>query len=351
MRQDHRLSFDMDPTAGECLPPGASEHAVRFYEEDGSLLDGVAQFMGSGLEAGGAGVVIATAEHVERTAERLGRRGIDLGALRDEGRYVALDARETMDRFLVGDLPDPRRFEEVVGGVLLRASSGATRSRVWAFGEMVALLWAEGKQEAALRLERLWNDLATRHSFSLLCAYPMSAFRGDADGRAFRDMCGEHRRVVPSEAFGSLASAEDRDRYVADLQQRAVALDRETSRRKTLEETLRRRDKELTEVLECMQDGVVDVDPDGRIRWGNRAFQELLGYEGRECGGLLVGEVLREPEAFVDVLGSLLRGEPFAPRALSLRTKEGGTVPARLHAGSLRTEGKSLHMRWFLRAT
>ena len=28
-----------------------------------------------------------------------------------------------------------------------------------AFGEMVALLWAEGNHAAAIRLEELWNDL------------------------------------------------------------------------------------------------------------------------------------------------------------------------------------------------
>jgi len=41
---------------------------------------------------------------------------------------------------------------------------------------MVALLWTQGKQEDALRLEELWNDLARTLPFSLLCAYPMAAF-------------------------------------------------------------------------------------------------------------------------------------------------------------------------------
>jgi PAS domain S-box-containing protein len=334
--------------AADGARPGMAEHVVQFYEDDGRLVDAAAHFVGNGLQFGGGGVLIATEDHRERTVDRLGQRGIDVRALRQEGRLVTLDAHETLDRILVGHMPDPARFAEVVGDVLTRATSGAEPPHAWAFGEMVAILWDEGKREAAVRLERLWNDLARRHSLSLLCAYPMSAFGGDPDTKSFHDMCCEHSRVVPSEAYGTLAGAE-RDLFVAQLQQKALTLDHEVARRRFLEDTLRRREKELTEILENMTDAVVDVDPDGRIRWGNRAFLDLLGYEGRECGGLLVAEVLGRPECFPDLLGSLLRGQSLAPLALDLRTKGGDTVEAFLQAASLRTEGKSLHVRWILR--
>ncbi len=47
------------------------------------------------------------------------------------------------------------------------------------FGEMVALLWADGQTGAAVDLEAMWNELASQYSFSLLCAYPASAVSGD----------------------------------------------------------------------------------------------------------------------------------------------------------------------------
>ena len=74
--------------------------------------------------------------------------------------------------------PDPARFAEVVGGLIerVRAASGSEARGVAAFGEMVALLWMEGKADAAIRIEELWNDLARTHAFSLRCAYPMSSF-------------------------------------------------------------------------------------------------------------------------------------------------------------------------------
>ena len=40
----------------------------------------------------------------------------------------------------------------------------------------MALLWAEGKSEAAIELEKLWNELAKTYSFSLHCAYPIQGF-------------------------------------------------------------------------------------------------------------------------------------------------------------------------------
>jgi len=60
---------------------------------------------------------------------------------------------------MVNGLVDETRFAEVIGDLLTRARNAAERegSRVAVFGEMVALLWAEGESQEALRLEQLWN--------------------------------------------------------------------------------------------------------------------------------------------------------------------------------------------------
>ncbi len=93
--------------------------------------------------------------------------------------------------------PDPQRFADVVGGMLARLGGGR---RVRAFGEMVALLWAEGNGRGAVRLEELWNELAERYCFSLYCAYPISGFRGEVHGQSFADICTKHHRVIPGES-------------------------------------------------------------------------------------------------------------------------------------------------------
>ena len=71
---------------------------------------------------------------------------------------------------------DDTRFKDIVGGVLtpFRARPVTTSRPIAVFGELVALLWAAGKPLEAIRVEQLWNDLAKVHSFSLLCAYPVT---------------------------------------------------------------------------------------------------------------------------------------------------------------------------------
>ena len=63
-------------------------------------------------------------------------------------------------------------------------------------GEMVAVLWAQKKYEAAIRLEELWNELASTSSFYLCCAYPANAFRDDLTLFPYTEICAQHSQVV-----------------------------------------------------------------------------------------------------------------------------------------------------------
>jgi len=145
---------------------------------------------------------------------------------------------------LIDGWPDAELFETVVGDVIARAAGG--HPRVHAFGEMVALLWADGKREATIRLEELWNALADRRSFSLLCGYPIAAFGGEGDGTLFLRVCGEHSEVAPAESYPALASPDERLRVVTHLQQKAQALETEMGQRKEAEAA---RQKTLRELM------------------------------------------------------------------------------------------------------
>lgn len=147
-----------------------AEHTVQFYDRPATLAHRVADFAAAGMNRGEAAIVIATAEHRMATEGRLVALGIDLGAAAAEGRYLPLDAAQTLERVLVDGRPDAARFDAVVGGVV-RTALGA-RPGVRAFGEMVGLLWSDGKHDAAIALEDLWNELLGHHPFSLMCGYP-----------------------------------------------------------------------------------------------------------------------------------------------------------------------------------
>ncbi|MCA1642152.1 MAG: MEDS domain-containing protein, partial [Acidobacteria bacterium] len=220
-----------------------SEHFVQFYEADVFLLDSLGGFIRAGLEAGDACIIVATGEHREGLEERLRAAGLDVAAAREGGQFVALDAAETLSRFMVDGAPDPVRFTEVIGGLIARVAG--ERPRVRAFGEMVALLWAEGNQDAAIRLEELWNDLGKTYPFSLFCAYPMHGFGGEQFAKPLANVCTTHSRVIPAESFASLDSPEERLRAIIHLQQKANSLQAEIAEHRRTEEALRAVKEEL----------------------------------------------------------------------------------------------------------
>jgi len=189
-----------DESAGAGAPrfqwshAGDHEHVVQFYESDDFLADSVASFFAAALRSGEACVLIATPAHraaVEAALASAG--GCDLFAARARGQYVALDAAETLALFMVDGMPDPQRMFELVDTLMRDAAQGRPGMR--AFGEMVALLWQDGRATAALQLEQLWQHYCDNEGLPLLCAYPKGLFdAGDSTG--IRDVCAAHSALV-----------------------------------------------------------------------------------------------------------------------------------------------------------
>ncbi|MBZ5664424.1 MAG: MEDS domain-containing protein [Acidobacteriia bacterium] len=227
-------------------------HTVRFYADDSFLLDELSRFIGSALVAGDAAIVIATKAHRDALTHRLHSRGFDVSRAIEQGRYIALDAAETLAEFMLDGWPDAALFTQTIGGLqtVAAAALDGRNPHIAAFGEMVALLWAQGNPEAAIRLEQLWNDAAQVYPMSLWCAYPMSSFDRCDHGDLFQKICAEHSHVTPVESYSSLQGEEQRLRHIAYLQQKAQALETEMAERKRVEETLRRTKAELESVVE-----------------------------------------------------------------------------------------------------
>ena len=174
---------------GEISP---CDHMVQIYEEDVAFLDALEGFIGGGLRKGEAAVVIATPGHINSLGTRLRSQGIDVNAL-PKDQFIALDAEQTLVKFMRGGWPDDDLFAECVHGILRRARAQGRPVR--AFGEMVALLWAQGHSGATVRLEHLWHGLCRTEAFSLLCAYPRSGFTQDASA-SIQEICAAHSKVV-----------------------------------------------------------------------------------------------------------------------------------------------------------
>src|SRR5947208_6850835 len=196
-------------------------HVVQLYTDDGFLIDVLSRFIGGALAVGDAAVVLATASHRGELERRLSARGLDIAKASLQGRYVAVDAKETLTRLIVDGSVDETRFNDIIGGVLKRARTAihGKDCRIAVFGELVALLWAEGRPQEAIRVEELWNDLAKTHSFSLLCAYPITGFNNERHIEPFLKMCGQHSGVVPSESYLGLSNEGERsEEHTSELQ-------------------------------------------------------------------------------------------------------------------------------------
>lgn len=253
------------------------DHVVQFYDTDSFLLDVVSDFIGSGLGSGAACIVIATSAHREGLLHRLQSNGIDISVAYARDKYFVLDAAETLTQFLVDGSPDPQRFVKVIGSIIERADKG--QKRVHIFGEMVALLWQQSNQAAALRLEELWNELrGNTHPFVLLCAYPMSLFAGQSHVEQFIQMCEQHSHVSPDEHYTLLTDTDTQLRAVSLFQQKALSLEAEIVERKAVEERLRISENRYRRLFESSTDGILIVDPyKGIITDANPSLFRLLG--------------------------------------------------------------------------
>jgi hypothetical protein len=188
-----------EPPAGQAASPtifwgelAPSEHLVQVYQDEGGFLENLAGFVGAGLGASEAVIVIATAAHRSSLDARLTASGHDMRTAREEGRYLAFDAADTLSRFMQDGWPDEQKFAATITDVLAQAAQGR---RVRAFGEMVALLWARGENGATVRLEHLWDEFCRDHALALFCAYPRIGATRDLDA-SLAEVCALHSRIV-----------------------------------------------------------------------------------------------------------------------------------------------------------
>jgi hypothetical protein len=189
--------------------PGSVErggHAVEFYADDAQIIGKLTRYIAPALDsADEVAMVIATPRHRSALDGELYARGIDVLAAARDGRYIALDAATTLARFLVDGQPDPDGFADVVGGTIAAAQAGGRFAHVRAYGEMVALLWLAGRPDAALALERMWNDLARERSFTLLCGYATSGFEA-SQAAEIAEVGRTHTQIGPMHAFARSAA-------------------------------------------------------------------------------------------------------------------------------------------------
>ena len=174
-------------------------HEVVFYSDDAVFVESCAGFSVDALKAGKAVVVVATKSHREGLVKKWKADRIEeeINAAARRGAYIVLDSIETLSTMTTMGAPDRGKLFGSVGRILDSAAhpQNGERLPVAVFGECAPLLWAEGKQEAAIQVEQLWDELAGTYAMDLRCAYPLSAFQSREKHSGIRSICAEHSAI------------------------------------------------------------------------------------------------------------------------------------------------------------
>lgn len=187
---------------------GAPFHAVRFYDDAEYLCAVASEFISEGIEAGQPALVIARPHHRAGILQVLRGRGVDVDRLQSAGDLIVLDACDTLSRFFADGQLNTASFHEQATRMLERICRGRKDCTIWAYGEMVDLLWEAEQPLAAIILEMLWNRLAATWKLCILCGYSTSnPYRGDN----ITDICGQHTHVFGADAILQAAAADADD--------------------------------------------------------------------------------------------------------------------------------------------
>jgi len=186
--------YQFTETSAEKAP---HHHEVQFYSDDALLLDTFAHFIAVALKSGRAAIVAVSESHRDGLVSRLKEHGLDVDAATQQGTYIQLDVDKTFSTFMVDDMPDATRFFQIAGGLIEAAAKAARQQHhgVVVCGEGTSVLWAEGKADAAIRVEQLWDEVRKSFGVDILCGYALSSFHGEEDEHVFQSICAEHSAV------------------------------------------------------------------------------------------------------------------------------------------------------------
>jgi len=169
-------------------------HQVAFQRDDASIVDDFTRFIEFALKMENPVIVIATESHRTNLRQRLQARGRDIATAIQEGTYISLDADDMLSEVMVNDWPDSTRFLKVASDLIMEAAKAAKGKyfRVAACGECASSLIAQGKPEAAIELEHLWDKIARSHYVDILCEYLLRDFQTEEASPIFERICVAH---------------------------------------------------------------------------------------------------------------------------------------------------------------
>jgi CheY-like chemotaxis protein len=166
-------------------------HHVQFSRDDSTLLDGIDRFAGPALAAGEPAILFMARPHRHALNGRLCRRGVNVDRAVERGTLTYFDAEEVVSHVLANGVESSvPLFLRAIESACAMAGPG---QRVPVFGEVVSLLYASGRIDAAVELERAGNEMLRTWPIDIMCTYPLVPLES---GTEFKNICAQHTAVA-----------------------------------------------------------------------------------------------------------------------------------------------------------
>jgi CheY-like chemotaxis protein len=148
-------------------------HRAVFYSNDEGRFDDYVRCAEAAFAAGRTFVFLADESARRELDQRLRARLANF----DEAfarRCMLLDALQLLSEYLVDGWPDEPRLWSNLGSLLMRAAAASDKGRagVVVCDESAASLVKDGRAEAAIRVEELWDDLGRTFNVEIVCGHP-----------------------------------------------------------------------------------------------------------------------------------------------------------------------------------
>jgi DNA-binding NarL/FixJ family response regulator len=177
--------------------PEARRHEIGFYSDDRSLLEVYAGFAEAALVAGSAVIILVNDSRRDKLLPRLRARGVDIDRAMEDRRCISIDPAAALSGFMVDGWPDEARFWKATSSLMMGAAraSKSEHPRVAVCGDGAGGLVRDGRAQAALRLEQLWDEVARTYDVDVFCPYSANESRSAEDTRVLEEICAAHSAV------------------------------------------------------------------------------------------------------------------------------------------------------------
>lgn len=169
---------------------GPSDHLLLLHRTEGWLARRIAELLVTGGLATGA-ILVTSAERWAALADALLDHGLEVEALVAAGVVVHKESAGMLARLLAADLDPAALHAELAPAVaLVRSATG--EGRIFAYGDMVDVLWQRGDHAAAGRLEAAWHAVLRTEELALHCAYRVDTLDPTAPAGPLLAVCRAH---------------------------------------------------------------------------------------------------------------------------------------------------------------